>query len=298
MSDEQILQLFIDYLLGIKHYSNQTAIAYKHDCEDLIMFLRRENLGSIQDVSNRIAKFYISDLSGRVQPKSMARKISTLRTFYHFLVIENIVRTHPFLEVKLPKVKKKLPQFVYPEDLEAIFQSIDQTDAKGIRDYTILEMLYATGIRVSELANLTLKDVRFEDRTILVHGKGQKDRLVPLSERLSEQLKSYLILTRNNLIKKKTHKALFVNLKGDPLTARGVRYIVHQILLESSSFLKITPHTLRHTFASHLLSNGADLRSVQEMLGHAHISSTQIYTAVAKEDLKQQYLKAHPRAKQ
>ncbi len=296
MNNEQIIQLFMDYLLGIKHYASQTAIAYRHDCEDLVAFLNRENLGNIPDVSSRTAKFYVSDLSARVHAKSLARKISTLRSFYHFLMQENIIKHHPFLEVKLPKVIKKLPQFIYPEDLEHIFQTIEQTTDKGVRDYTILETLYSTGMRVSELSGLLLKDVRFDDRTIIVHGKGQKDRLIPLSIRLSEQLKTYIIMTRKTLVKNKTHKTLFVNLKGDPLTARGVRYIVHQILLKSSSFLNLTPHTLRHTFASHMLSNGADLRSVQEMLGHAHISSTQIYTAVAKEDLKKQYLSAHPRA--
>lgn len=260
-------------------------------------FLQREDLGTLQNSSSRTAKFYMSELNSKFTSKSSARKISTLRSFFQFLVEEDFIEKHPFLEVKLPKVDKHLPGFIYPEEIEAILHSVNTSTDQGQRDLLILEMLYATGLRVSELTALKLKDIRKDDRTMLVHGKGQKDRLVPMSHHLLEQLSYYLITTRKNIMKKKDHKYIFVNMKGDPLTDRGVRYIIKQILNASSTFLNITPHTLRHTFASHMISNGADLRSVQELLGHAHISTTQIYTQISKEDLKRRYLEAHPRAR-
>jgi len=297
ITDEQLILLFTDHLIGIKHYAAHTSIAYQKDCEDFLMFLKREDLGTIKEASSRTAKFYVSDLSSRFIPKTIARKISTLRSFYQFLVEEDFVEKHPFLEVKLPKIHKHLPNFIYPEEIEKLLDSIDTDSDKGQRNLLIVEMLYATGLRVSELVKLTIKDIRKDDRTMLVRGKGQKDRLVPLSLQLLEQISYYILITRKNLMKQINHHYLLVNMQGKPLTDRGVRYILKEVLNQSSTFLNITPHTLRHTFASHMISNGADLRSVQELLGHAHISSTQIYTQISKEDLKQRYLDAHPRAR-
>lgn len=297
MKDEELSVLFMDYLTGIKRYSPATADAYLHDLKDFRAFLNKEGFGSFKDVSRRVAKFYVADLAGRFQSASVRRKLSTLRSFYHFLVEENHLESHPFLEVKPPRRKKQLPDFIYPEEIETIFETIDISSEKGLRDFLLLELLYSTGIRVGELTQIKLKDIDLDVRTIRVHGKGNKDRYVPLGEMLSETLRDYLLRTRPNLIKHKDHKHLMVNLRGDALTTRGVRHILNQIILNAGIHQHITPHTLRHTFASHLLSRGADLRSVQEMLGHAHISSTQIYTEISKEDLKEKYLKAHPRAR-
>jgi len=297
MKDNELRILFCDHLRGIKRYSQATVSAYSSDLEDFKAFLKREDLGTFLTVSRRVAKFYVSELSGRFSASTVARKISTLRSFYHFLIEEELTEAHPFLEVRLPKQRRNLPAFIYPEDLEVLFESVDLTTDKGLRDFLILEMLYSTGIRVSELCGLKLRDIDLANRTLMIHGKGAKDRIVPLGERIVELLRDYLLSTRKNLLKKESHQSLFVNLRGQPLSTRGVRYILNALIEKAGSLHQMTPHTIRHTFASHLLSNGADLRSVQEMLGHAHISSTQIYTEISKEDLKRRYMDAHPRAR-
>jgi integrase/recombinase XerC len=210
---------------------------------------------------------------------------------------EEMIDENPFIDVELPKQEKKLPKFIYPEEIEKVFQSIDQSTILGKRNYMILEFLYGTGVRVSELCNITLKDISMFDHTVIIHGKGRKDRIIPLHNRLVEGLNDYLLITRKELLKGQENQFLFLNNKSTELTTRGVRMIVNKIIFESGESLKVSPHTLRHTFATHLLNNGADLRSVQELLGHAHLSSTQIYTKVSKEKLKESYLNAHPRAK-
>ncbi len=297
MKDYDLIDRFRNYLLGVRAYNETTASAYIADLREFANFLKNEELGSLQSVSTRVAKFYTSAISERFQPASVSRKLSTLRSFYHFLLEEELIDAHPFLEVKFPKKKKKLPRFVYPEDVEMLFEAIDLDTSRGQRDLALLETLYASGVRVSECVQLKTRDLSFEKRTLLVHGKGNKDRIIPMGERLSDTLRTYLFSARKNLMKKKDHPYLFVNLRGDPITARGVRHVLNELIKKAGSYHTITPHTLRHTFASHLLSRGADLRSVQEMLGHSHISSTQIYTQVSKEDLKTHYMNAHPRAR-
>lgn len=299
MNNDQLIDEFYDYLSGIKRYSEMTALAYMTDLRAFDAFLKREDFGTFTEVSRRVAKFYVAELSDHYQPRSIARKISTLRSFYHYLLEENHMEVHPFLDVKLPKPGKPLPKFVYPEEIDSIMASIDLSTDKGMRDYALIEALYAGGMRVGELVQLKLSDVNLEKRTILLHGKGQKDRLMPMGERLSDTLSTYINKSRSSLTRKKEkdHKMVFVNMHGNPITTRGVRYVLREVLNHAGSLLNMSPHTLRHTFASHLLSSGADLRSVQEMLGHANISSTQIYTEVSKKDLREKYMNAHPRAK-
>jgi integrase/recombinase XerC len=219
---------------------------------------------------------------------------------YTFLSKEEYIKENPFQDIELPKQEKKLPKFIYPDEIENLFNSIDTATPLGFRNYVILEFLYGTGVRVSELCNIKLKDIDYYQNLCLVHGKGSKDRLVPLHNRLVNELSDYVITTRNDLLKHskdKESKYLFLNNRGNNITARGVRMVINKILLNSGEALKISPHTLRHTFATHLLNNGADLRSVQELLGHEHLSSTQIYTKVSKEKLQEAYMNAHPRAK-
>ena len=299
MNNDQLIDAFYDFLTGIKRYSEATAEAYMSDLRDFDAFLNREDFGLFTNVSRRVAKFYVAELSDHYQARSTARKISTLRSFYHHLIEENHMDVHPFLEVKLPRPGKTLPKFVYPEEIDSIMASIDMSSDKGMRDYTIIEALYASGMRVGELVQLKVSDVNLEQKTMRLHGKGNKDRIIPIGERLSDTLDTYIQRSRHALVRKKDkdHKIIFVNMHGNPLTTRGVRYILKEILTHAGSMLNMSPHTLRHTFASHLLSNGADLRSVQEMLGHSSISSTQIYTDISKKDLRDKYMNAHPRAK-
>ena len=296
MNHDELRTLFQDYCRSVLHYSPHTVVAYGHDIEHFAAFLTREDFGGFDQVTPRVAKFYVATLSDAFNGKSIARKISTLRSFYHYLIKQDLCTSHPFVDVALPRSEKKLPRFVYPEEIDALLESIDTSTDKGMRDHLLMETLYMTGIRVSELCAMRFRDLNLSSRTVLIHGKGQKDRLVPLGVRLVEDLKDWFIGARGNIVKQEDHDAVFVNMRGKPLTERGVRHIVQAVLDDSSTHLHLTPHTLRHTFASHLLSRGADLRSVQALLGHASISTTQIYTGIAKEDLRKAYMNAHPRS--
>jgi integrase/recombinase XerC len=199
-------------------------------------------------------------------------------------VREDYLEQNPFSDIELPKKEKKLPKFIYPQEIENLFTSIDTSTILGVRNYLILEFLYGTGVRVSELCNVKLNDIDYYQNLCLIHGKGSKDRLVPLHNRLINEVSDYVITTRKDLLKAND-------------SPRGIRTVINRIMVNSGEALKISPHTLRHTFATHLLNNGADLRSVQELLGHEHLSSTQIYTKVSKEKLKDAYMNAHPRAR-
>lgn len=297
MTNIEVLERFKNYIESEKRYSEHTSVSYLDDIHNLINFLDREQFGDLLTVSPRIARFYTATLHEKYSPKSIARKISSVRSLYNFLMKDDTLDENPFLDIELPKQEKKLPKFIYPEEIENIFKSVDTSTPLGVRNYLILEFLYGTGVRVSELCDVKLSDIDYFENTCLVHGKGSKDRIVPLHNRLSNQLSDYVITTRKDLLKSKESKYLFLNHHGDNITSRGVRMIINRIMLNSGETLKISPHTLRHTFATHLLNNGADLRSVQELLGHSHLSSTQIYTKVSKEKLKESYMNAHPRAK-
>ena len=297
MTNEEIVTSFSEYLMSERNYSEHTLTSYRTDIDTLLHFLKNEQFGDLIHVSPRIARFYTATLHESYSPKTIARKISSLRSMYQFLVDDDIIEDNPFLNVELPKQGKKLPKFIYPDEIEKLFDSIDTSTVLGRRNYLILEFLYGTGVRVGELCQIKLKDIDYFQDLVLIHGKGSKDRYVPLHSRLIDELTDYVLTTRKDLLGKQETKELFLNHRGQAISTRGVRMIVNKILLESGENLKVSPHTLRHTFATHLLNNGADLRSVQELLGHEHLSSTQIYTKVSNETLKESYMKAHPRAK-
>ena len=201
--------------------------------------------------------------------------------------------------IKAPKGGQVLPKFLYEEEMVALFEGIDQSTTLGCRNYALLEILYATGIRVSECCGLTLEQFDFETGMLLVHGKGKKDRYIPLGSFAVESIRVYLNQARLQLLKKSNIETdiVFLNHHGFPLTERGVRDILRRITQQTATHIKVAPHMIRHTFATHLLNHGANLRAVQELLGHEHLSSTQIYTHVSKEHLKQAYVMAHPRAR-
>lgn len=297
MTNEDIIARFQEYLISERHYSEHTLTSYLTDITTLLRFLDTEEFGLLDQVTPRISRYYVATLHENYSPKSIARKISSLRSLYQFLVDDDLIVDNPFLNIELPKQGKKLPKFIYPDEIENLFQSIDTSTKLGKRNYLILEFLYGTGVRVGELCQIKLNDIDYFQDLVLVHGKGSKDRLVPLHSRLIDELTDYVLTTRKNLLGSQHNPYLFLNHRGQPITTRGIRMIINKILSESGENLKISPHTLRHTFATHLLNNGADLRSVQELLGHEHLSSTQIYTKVSKETLKESYMKGHPRAK-
>ncbi len=294
------LDKYHNYLLVEKNYSPYTISSYLKDIDEFQKFLENEKYGNILVIkSENIARYYISHLVGsNYSRKSIARKISSLRAFYKYLVIENIIDRSYFENVETPKIEKQLPKFLYQNEIELMFHSIDKTKATGIRDYAILELLYGSGLRVSELCTITEKNLDFSNEMIKVFGKGHKERYIPMNERTIAILKEYLHLARPELIRKVENNApevLFVNHHGGPLTTRGVRVILDNIIDHTADVGHVYPHMIRHTFATHLLDGGADLRSVQAMLGHENLSTTQIYTHVSKEQIKETYMLNHPR---
>ena len=302
IKDEEAIEKFKLYLEAEKNSSDYTVISYIKDIEDFKDFLSSNGFGNLLDVDKpNIPRYYISYLSdANYQKKSIARKLSSVRSFYHYLEKMGYIKSNVFESVESPKLDKTLPKVLYSNEIEAIYASIDTSTALGKRDLAILEVLYGSGLRVSELCSLTIKDFDFRNKTVKVFGKGHKDRYVPISDKAIIAVKEYNIVARNELLLNTTLEAtdlLFLNHHGGPLTSRGVRVILDNILKRTSDNIHITPHTLRHTFATHLLDGGADLRSVQQMLGHNNLSTTQIYTHVSKEQLKKVYLASHPRNK-
>ncbi|KUP07101.1 recombinase XerC [Bacillus coahuilensis p1.1.43] len=290
------IQSFLQYLQIEKNYSPLTIQHYQLDLNDFVRFMQKEGINNMVDIEYLDARLYLTDLYDKKYARStVSRKVSSLKSFYKFLTKEDKLDENPFSLVFHPKQEKRLPNFFYEEEIERLFDACKGDTHKDVRNLALLELLYATGIRVSECSNLSLKDIDFSFHTVLVTGKGRKERYVPFGTYASEAIKRYLDHTRHVLVKGE-HQQLFVNLKGGPLTDRGIRHILNDVISRASLTHKIHPHMLRHTFATHLLSNGADLRSVQELLGHSHLSSTQTYTHVTKEHLRKTYLSHHPRA--
>jgi len=293
------LNLFTEYLQIEKNYSEYTIVCYKRDIEEFFHFMEREVIKGISEVTYSDVRLFLTELHTKnYSSRSIARKVSSLRSFYKFLVREKIVSENPFSLTTLPKKEQKIPKFLYPQELECLFLVNDLNTAIGQRNQALLELLYATGIRVSECCQIQINHIDFTLSTILVHGKGNKQRYVPFGSYASEALQRYIRDGREELLKrvKNTSKYLFLNFRGNPLTSRGVRNILDDMVEKAALTQKISPHVLRHTFATHMLNEGADMRVVQELLGHSHLSSTQVYTHVTKDRLRQIYLDAHPRA--
>jgi integrase/recombinase XerC len=292
------LKLFIEYLQIEKNYSQYTIEHYQHDISEFIMFMTEQSILALEDVQYLDARLYLTKLfEKKLARKTIARRISGLRSFYKFLLREDLIQDNPFSLVSIPKIEKRLPEFFYEEELEQLFTSCETSTPVGQRNKALLELLYATGIRVSECCQIQLSDLDFSLSTVLIHGKGGKDRYVPFGKFANDALKQYIGDGRLELVSKNhSHDFLFVNFRGGPLTVRGVRTILNSMIEKSTLNGKIHPHMLRHTFATHLLNKGADMRSVQELLGHAFLSSTQVYTHVTNEYLRRTYLNHHPRA--
>ena len=287
------------YLDVERNYSEDTVKGYINDIEDFAEYLKSENFGSLLSITkNNIPRYYLSSLSTNgYKKKSIARKLSSLRTFYRFLVAEGMTSENPFEEIETPRADKTLPKVLYKNEVDAIFNSIDTTTAIGKRDMLIMELLYGSGLRVSELCNLEESNIDYSNKLIKVFGKGHKERYVPMNDHTIKALKEYIHVGRKEILLKKEledPKKLLLNKKGTCLTTRGVRVILDNIISKTAESVHVHPHMLRHTFATHLLDGGADLRSVQEMLGHSNLSSTQIYTHVSSEQMKKSYMANHP----
>lgn len=294
------MQDFLTYLKVERRYSPETIHAYDRDIQHFYDYLKEVPIHSWNDVTVVDVRIYLGVLHREnYNRSSISRFLSSLRSFYHFLVERGIVETNPFASISYKKGKMRLPEFFYEDEIEKFIDSIDGNQSLDQRNKALVEVLYATGMRVSELTNLTLEQLDLENSIILVIGKGSKERYVPIGDFARTALETYLEEGRKDLMAKerKDHSYVFVNHLGDPLTTNGVRYILEKLIQESGLTLKIHPHMLRHTFATHLLNNGADMRTVQELLGHVSLSSTQIYTHVTKEALQQNYQLYFPRSK-
>ncbi|MEK4485167.1 tyrosine recombinase XerC [Psychrobacillus sp. FSL H8-0484] len=291
------LHSFIAYIQLEKNYSNLTVHEYENDIKQFLIYLEAEGVQHLNDVEYVHARLYVTNLyDKKLARTSISRKISSIRSFYKFLNREYNIRDDAFQSLYHPKKEEKLPHFFYEEEMEKLFEENKGTDPLSIRNLAILELLYATGIRVSELTSIELRHIDSSYGVVRVMGKGRKERYIPVGDYALSAVEQYVLNSRPKLMKKTSHSFLFVNSRGEHLTTDGVRYILNEMMKKASLHTTIYPHMLRHTFATHLLNNGADLRSVQELLGHAHLSSTQVYTHVTKEHLRKTYMNAHPRA--
>ncbi|MCA1053501.1 tyrosine recombinase XerC [Rossellomorea aquimaris] len=291
------LHSFIEYLQIEKQYSTYTFEQYRHDIEEFYVFMKEQGIQSLEEVEYFDARLFLTGLHERkLMRATISKKISSLRSFYRFLNREEMVTANPFSFVNLPKKEQRLPKFFYEQEVQVLLDACDGDSSLDIRNKALFELLYGTGIRVSECANLQLKDVDLSLSTILVKGKGNKERYVPFGSFAHDALNTYIQQSRPALLKGQTHSSVFVNHRGGALTPRGIRLILNKIVEKASLTSKISPHMLRHTFATHLLNNGADLRTVQELLGHANLSATQVYTHVTKDQLRKTYMAHHPRA--
>ncbi len=288
---------FLDYISIEKNYSSYTRMNYEEDLKDFFTFLEKEGCSNLKKVDYTQVRFYLREMyEKKYSKKTIARHISTLRSFFKYLVKEGKIDSNPMALISNPKQDKKLPSVLNYEEIETILQIPDQKTPFGSRDACMLELLYSSGIRVSELVNIKIEDLKREEKTIKIEGKGRKERYVLYGSKCADLIEQYLKTYRPMLQKQNINSYLFLNKDGNPLTTGGVRYILEKILKEGGLRLKVSPHTLRHTFATHLLNNGADLKSVQELLGHENLKTTQIYTHISNERLRNVYLHAHPRA--
>ncbi|GAB2573993.1 integrase/recombinase XerD [Gracilibacillus alcaliphilus] len=288
---------FFHYLQIERGLSDNTLQAYKRDLSNYYQFVREQQQRTDwhQVTRHDIMQFLYQLNDQGKSSATIARMLSTLRLFHQFLIREYQLKDDPSLHIETPKANRKLPKVLSPNDVDKLL-NIPAADKFSIRNKAMLETLYATGLRVTELISLTMNDLHLTMGFVRCFGKGSKERIVPLGDVARDALELYIQSARPELMKQKQTEAVFVNHHGNPISRQGFWKIIKAIAAEQGIEKELSPHTLRHSFATHLLENGADLRSVQEMLGHADISTTQIYTHVSKSRLKDIYKAHHPRA--
>ncbi|MBQ6498137.1 MAG: tyrosine recombinase [Bacilli bacterium] len=297
MEDNKELNKYLEYLKYQKNYSDYTIESYKNDIVEYLNYLSRESL-DFKKVEYSDIRFYLMYLKDEKKDdnSSINRKLSSLRGFYKFLANEDYVKSNVFSLVNGPKKSKKLPRYFEYNELEELFNVPDTRTLLGQRDLLLLEMLYATGVRVGELVSIKVKDIDFSNKNILILGKGNKERFVQFGEYCEDILNEYLSDGRHTL-NSKDSDYLFLNNNGGKLTERGVRFILDKLIKQTGINKNISPHMIRHSFATHLLNEGCDLLTVQKLLGHESIKATQIYTHVTTDRLKEVYYHSFPRAK-
>lgn len=281
---------FLDYLKNNLGYSKMTIISYQKDLDDFFSFVKKYNINYLNLCKDDI-RSYLKLLDERkLKSSSISRRISCLRTFYNYLEDQKMVDGNVFKLIRNPKLDRKLPNYLSYEELRIIFDSIDISDSVGLRNRLLIEMFYATGCRVSEIANIKISDINFNNNSIKIFGKGSKERIVYFGDYARYYLDIYLSKNINN-----NSKYLFVNENNDKMDITEIEKIIRDIVHNLTIKSHVTPHTFRHTFATHLLNNGADIKTVQELLGHSSLNTTGIYTHVSNERLKEIYFKTFKR---
>ena len=293
---------FLDYLTKQRNYSLKTADSYRRDIDLFFAFLEERSVLFDEVRKQDIRDFLSKELDRGISPRTCQRRMSSLRGFYAFCADNSYCGNNPFLLVSAPKKPVRYPTALSLEQVDVLFEkNRERTDPLMIRDQAILELMYASGMRASEVVSFTGRQIDYANRVIRVYGKGKKERMVPFSKTASNAMKEYqknlrpILLSRHK--SSKIADAFFLNDKGEPLTTRGLEYILKQVEAKTGIYYGLHPHELRHTFATHLLEGGADLRIIQELLGHESLNTTQVYTHVSQESMKMQYDECFPRAK-
>lgn len=294
------LEHFISYLQNERHYSAKTILSYRTDLLEAKKFWQQNGgFNGWKQVNERDIQIYLQHLADRkLARSSQQRQMSSLHSFYRFLTRRRIIKIDPTQAITLRRGQKKLPEFFYQPEIKQVFDSLQGDKPLTVRNLALFELFYATGMRVSEVSDLTLQQIDLNLQTILVHGKGNKDRYVAFDDRTKKSLVNYLENARLKLLKDTDEQHVFLSNLGKPISDRGIQYVMQKTFNQAGISGKVHPHELRHTFATAMLNNGADLRSVQELLGHSSLSATQIYTHVTMAHLKSDYEKYFPRNKE
>lgn len=290
---------YLHFLQVERQLAANTISSYKRDLTDYLHFLTENDVVNIDAITRREILTYLQKMKdvGK-STRTISRSISSIRSFHQFLLREKVASGDPTVHLEMPKIEQKLPDILSMAEIDLLIEAPNRETLQGKRDYALLEVLYGTGMRVSELLNLNMSDIHLTMGFVRVFGKGGKERIIPLGRKAIEGCRVYIEEARSKFIEKSAIpvEALFLNMRGNRLTRQGCWGILKQYAYEAGLSKELTPHILRHSFATHLIENGADLRAVQEMLGHSDISTTQIYTHVSRSRLKEVYTQFHPRA--
>ncbi len=293
---EEILEYFLDYLAVERGLAENTLIAYRYDLAKYLNFLKENKLQSFDCLNREIINNYFLYLKNLgLEINSISRNLVALKMFYRFMWTENFIPEDISGLIEFPRLSKKLPHILSQREIDILLEETNFQGPLGLRDQAILELLYATGMRVSELINLKVEDINIENQMLRCIGKGSKERIIPFGSKAKQSLILYLKKVREKLVKNPQETILFLNSRGKKFSRQGIFYLVKEYTCKAGIDKKVTPHTFRHSVATHLLENGADLRSVQEILGHSDISTTQVYTQVSRKWVKEEYYRAFPR---
>jgi len=293
---EENLECFLDYLSIERGLAQNTIISYRYDLIKYIIFLRKNKISSFNQTNKVLVNNYFVYLREKgLEINSVSRNLVAVKMFYRFLLMEGLIKDDVTSLIEFPRVSKKLPHVLSSREINLLLDEANFKGKLGLRDQAVVELLYATGLRVSELIYLKIDDINMENRMLKCLGKGSKERIIPFGNKAYQSLNLYLDRVRPRLVKNPEENTLFLNSRGERFSRQGVFYLVKLYAHKARIEKKVTPHTLRHTLATHLIENGADLRSVQEMLGHSDISTTQIYTHVSRKWVSEEYYRAFPR---